>query len=239
MKRTNIQFNHSKSTSKLLLVVICVILISVLSFTFAACSKNNNSNTLDSTDTATTTPDTTQDTTPDDNEPEPFNPIEDFAFALSNVDELNATTTTTISFGDKMLNQNTIEYTRTQMGGDVKTTLVELDSADAKNPYKTQETTTSFNAAEFAEKFPKFVGVLDESIMQERSIATDNQSLTFTISKENVVALLNLSETDAAKVASNVSVLVEIDANKPTLVRLSYTSSNGNTVEIKTEYSTH
>ena len=237
MKHTNQKFKRSKTTSKLLLAAICVVLISIFMLTFAACSKNNNSNTNGDTDITPTIPDTTPSTTPDDSGTTQRNPLEDFASALSNVDGLNATTTITISFGGKMLNQKTIEYTRTETGGNVKTTLTTLNTADAQNPYGTQETTSSFDAEEFANKFPKFVGVLDENIMQEWALATDNQSLTFTIAKTNAVVLLNLSETDAANVASNISVLMEISSEKPSLVRLTYATSNGNTVEIKTEYS--
>lgn len=175
---------------------------------------------------------------PDQNTPA-SDPLEDFTTALAYVAGLDATTTLKVEFGGRVLSSKVLEYTHTENGGNIKTTTTTLNAADAKELYKTEESTASFGADEFASKFPVFTASVQPNLFKGATydLQTRNgvTTLTFTLAKENVKTVLGLTDAEAQNIASDVSVTISV-SNAPISFVATYTSSNGNTVTIETAY---
>ena len=238
MKNAKRQLNISKLAHKLCVFVVCTFVMFALLFSFVACSKHDYSpadyDNTPSEDTPST-PDVNPDTTPSEQEL-----VEAFLASLSSVSVKDAVTTITVSFGERMLSQKTIEYVATLDGGSIKTTLVSLNTADAKNPYLTQESSETFGKSEYESKFPTFNLSIDYSALKNPQLVTRDglEALNFAIDKTDISSILGLSAEDTQTIVTDVEFIVTKTANSPETIAAHYTTANGNTVELITEYKT-
>ena len=240
------------NTARLILAVVCLIMIIALTFSLFACSgkKSDSQSQSETTETPDTTPD---DNPPSGDEPgdessnEPGgenNPQIDqqtehlnaFIAAMQNVNNTDATTTVTVSFGGRILSQKTISYTRTDSGGSIMTTTTTLADASAKNPYTTTtDAPENLSASDFESRFPIFADFVSSVSLE--NLQFNDDTLSFDLTKENAASLLSLTSADAANIASNVHVVAAIQNATPASFIATYTSSNGNAIEIKVVYS--
>ncbi|MBQ9276184.1 MAG: hypothetical protein IJ226_01155 [Clostridia bacterium] len=245
MKKQNRQFNTAILTRKLLLVTICAVFICVFSCSLFACSKKivlpeNSSQNQDEL-----TPDT--DTSPEDETPSVDNTptaeeqrqakIEAILSSLANVESLNAETVINVSFGDKTLSEKQTIFTRTTTGGDIHTKTTALDSANAKNPYKTEENEQTLSGEEFESLFPRYDLTFANSIEDITITEKDGVSaISFTLEKTVAVGILKLSSAEANNIASDIEIIVTQVDDLPKAIGFAYMSANGNTVQIVTTY---
>lgn len=236
MKNANRQFNISKLAHKLCVCVVCALFVFVLTFAISACSKHDYSPSDYENQTDDDTPSTSN--TQPDVQPSQQELVEAFLSNLATANDNDATTTLTVSFGGRTLSQKTIDYARSANGGNVKTTTVSLNTANAKDPYTTTESTETLDKSAFESKFPTFKLSLDYSALKNPQLVTNNDltALNFAIDRANVSALVGLSATDAQNIASDVDVIITKKNNVAKAIGLCYTTANGNTVEIVTEY---
>jgi|GEM_PF-5277159 len=264
MKKTNIKLSINKK--HLALIVLCLIIVATMIFTLVACSKDEtNPQNFSSPDEQTTPSDETPQSQDEDGEdggktddggeqnpddkqgegeedetPEIDQKTQDLLdfFASVSLDDKNATTTITVSFGGKVLSRKSIEYVRTQDGGTVTTETTTLGNASDKNPYKTERSDAeTLDNADFEAAFPSFKSIDVEFVKTvDYRLTKGYNTSTFLFSVEPAIlkSVLDLESEDAENIASNVSVLITVGAK--TTFKASYKSSNGNSVEIAIEY---
>ena len=280
MKNSNMKINVRINAKRLLVLTICVLLVGLLVFCFAACSKRDETNPSNfakdeeqqvpdntpsedetnptsPTDDNPTVPSDGTPSTPSDNdstdpnadgnhsEPTQNDPVtftlEEFANFVINANSLDATSEFNVTFGGRTLAKETREYTRTENGGTIRTNLVSLNSADAKNPYSTQETTETLSKDAFDELFPNFSALINEANFKGGRYELASQdsvtTLTFSIDRTLAKRLLNLTEDEASNISTDISVVISCKNECAERFCATYTSSNGNTVEIKVVYS--
>ncbi len=205
---------------------------------------NNGDNTGntpsgDSGNTPSTTPDDGGNTTPGGDTPVKSE-FEQFVDIISNVQNVNATTTITVSFGGRTLSQKVIEYTRSANGGTVKTTHTSLNTADAQKPYMTEEASLTLNGAEFENKFPNIANVINNARLCEDdyTLTKTNQSLnlSFVIAKADVQTIARLTDAETATIATDINIIVSAGERTPVSFTATYKTTNGNTVSITIVY---
>ncbi len=241
MKKQNRQFNHSNHTRKLLLAIVCAVLTCILACSLFACSKRvvlpeSGSQNQEATTPDTQTPTGDDDSTPTNDEQKQAK-IEAILSALSSVDGLNAKTVINVSFGGKTLTEKETKLTRTTKGGIVHTKATALDSANAKNPYKTEESEHALSNDEFERLFPRFDLSFANNVADIKITEKDNMSaLSFTLEKSDAVGILNLSSAETNNIASDIEIIVTTFDNLPKAVGFAYKTANCNTVQIVTTY---
>lgn len=245
MKKQTRQFKHTNLTRKLLLVTICAVLICVFACLLFACSKKivlpeNSSQNQDDLTPDTQTP--TDGNTPSDgktptDEEQRQAKVESILSSLANVDNLNAETVINVSFGGKTLSEKQTVFARTTTGGTVHTKITTLDSANSKNPYKTEESEQTLSSEEFGRLFPRYDLSFANSTAEISITEKDGVSaLSFTLEKTDAVGILKLSSAEANNIASDIEIIVTSVDNLPKAVGFAYKTSNGNTVQIVTTY---
>lgn len=255
---------------KLVLALVCLLLVAILSTTLFACSKNkspasdnsdsaveqpsgqqtdanqgdNSGGDVNAGDNGNTGDNTNTNDNPGDdpsgNEPSQKSALQVFAELLENISSQNAKTTMTVSLGGRTLSQRTLEFSRSANGGSVKTTTLSLDVANAKNPYKTEESVQTLDKAEFENAFPLVGHFANEELFKDGNYrlttVTGQSTLAFTLVKTDAQSAFKLTAQEAGSIATDISVTIVAAETAPSSLVATYKSTSGNTVEIKVEY---
>ncbi len=232
----------------LALVLVCLLIVCVMIFTFAACSNKAKQSSPDQIveepsgeeqqgDTDEPTDNPTDDPTGD--EPSEEELLASFLTSVANVQGKNATTTITVSLGGITLAQKKIIYTRTNNGGSVTIETTTLAEAGAQNPCVYEAgSPEALSEGEFTRRFPTLGNFVNAETLDavDYALSEDGNSLTFTLARDLSARLLSLTDEEAENVASDVSIRVAVASSSPLSFTASYTSSNGNAVTISILY---
>lgn len=233
----------------LALVLVCLLIVCVMIFTFAACSNKAKQSSPEQTveepageeqqgDTDEPTDNPTDDPTGDEPSEEELL-LASFLTSVANVKGKNATTTITVSLGGITLAQKKITYTRTNNGGSVTIETTTLAEAGAQNPYVYEAgSPEALSEGEFTRRFPTLGNFVNAETLDavDYALSEDGNSLTFTLARDLSARLLSLTDEEAENVASDVSIRVAVASSSPLSFTASYTSSNGNAVTISILY---